>query len=84
MSLSRVFHELKGINLLPLIPPFPNYRPRKHDPAARCEYHMGQKGHATNTCWKLKNEIQDLIDAGIIQIKENGLGRDEIIVNMMG
>ena len=45
---------------------------------------MGQKGHATDTCWKLKNEIQDLIDAGIIQIKENGLGRDEIIVNMMG
>ena len=27
MSPSRVFHELKDVNLLPPIPPFPHYRP---------------------------------------------------------
>ena len=46
----------------------PGYRPRKYDPNAQYKYHMGQQGHATDNCWELKNKVQDLIDANLVQL----------------
>ena len=46
----------------------PGYRPRRSNPDAYCEYHMGQQGYATNNCWELKNKVQDLIDSKLVQL----------------
>ena len=47
--------------------PKKDYRPRGYDPKTQCDYHMGQMGHATKDCWRLKHKVQDLIDARSIQ-----------------
>ena len=66
-SLSKVFEHLvkKGL-LRPLSyskPPNPNVP--DYDPNSYCKFHK-VIGHSTNTFIRLKNEIQNLIDARII------------------
>ena len=68
IPLSQAYHRLREDG--PIYPkePMLRYQPRRYDPDAQCEYHMGQQGHATNNCWELKNKVQDLIEANLIQL----------------
>ena len=57
IPLSQVYIQLKKDNVLHPKEPMLWYRPRKSDPDAHCEYHMGQQGHVTDNYWELKNKI---------------------------
>ncbi|KAF5932596.1 hypothetical protein HYC85_028767 [Camellia sinensis] len=74
----RVFHALymplsKALQILaerghlkPLEPwPLPKNLPATHDAAQYCAYHQ-QTGHATDNCFRLRHEVQDLIDSEVI------------------
>ncbi|KAF5932181.1 hypothetical protein HYC85_028352 [Camellia sinensis] len=74
----RVFHALyiplpKALQILaerghlkPLEPrPLPKNLPATHDAAQYCAYHQ-QTGHATDNCFHLRHEVQDLIDNEVI------------------
>ena len=67
IPLSLVFKwlESKGI-LRPLNPlPLPNPLPPRHDTSKHCRFHQ-VTGHDTDFCARLRHEIQDLIDKGVI------------------
>ncbi|KAF5933077.1 hypothetical protein HYC85_029248 [Camellia sinensis] len=67
MSLSAALRVLiKEGDLKPLEPrPLPDRLPPSHDPAKYCAFHQ-QVGHVTNSCFRLRHEIQDLIDNKVI------------------
>ncbi|KAF5934453.1 hypothetical protein HYC85_030624 [Camellia sinensis] len=63
MSLTSAFKVLmeRG-HLKPLNPqPLPNPLPARHNPAKYCMYHQ-QRGHGTDRCYRLRHEVQNLID----------------------
>ncbi|KAF5933059.1 hypothetical protein HYC85_029230 [Camellia sinensis] len=67
MPLSKALGVLirKG-HLKPLEPrPLPERLPATHNPAKYCAFHQ-QHGHDTDLCFRLRHEIQDLIDNGVI------------------
>ncbi|RDX71177.1 hypothetical protein CR513_49506, partial [Mucuna pruriens] len=55
------------VTIVPLKPIQSPYS-KSYDPNAKCEYHAGAMGHAT--------EIQDLIDMGWLSFKKNSLNID--------
>ena len=63
----RHFRSLpKRGHLKPLEPrPLPKNLPTTHDAALYCAYHQ-QTGHATDNCFRLHHEVQDLIDNEVI------------------
>ena len=67
MPLSKALQILVGQgHLKPLEPrPLPNPLPATHDFTQYCAYHQ-QIGHATNNCFRLRHEVQDLFDNGVI------------------
>ncbi|KAF5933449.1 hypothetical protein HYC85_029620 [Camellia sinensis] len=67
MPLSKALGVLirKG-HLKPLEPrPLPERLPPTHNPAKYCAFHQ-QHDHDTDLCFRLRHEIQDLIDNGVI------------------
>ncbi|GMQ05633.1 hypothetical protein CsSME_00050586 [Camellia sinensis var. sinensis] len=67
MPLSKALEALirKG-HLKPLEQrPLPDPIPAKHDQTKYCAYHQ-QTGHTTDDCFRLRNDVQDLFDNGII------------------
>ncbi|KAF5934569.1 hypothetical protein HYC85_030740 [Camellia sinensis] len=57
---------IKKNHLKPLEPrPLTNPLPPSYDPAKYCAYHQ-QHGHDTDRCYRLRHEIQDLIDKQVI------------------
>src|SRR3954462_314130 len=69
MSLAQALQHLLRANLITVRdPPInPNTSACSYNPNARCAYHSDSPGHDTNSCWPLKNKIQDMIDAGEIE-----------------
>ena len=67
MPLSRAFQILaKKGHLKPLEPrPLPKNLPLSHDATLYCAYHQ-QSGHSTDGCFRLRHEVQDLIDKKVI------------------
>ncbi|KAF5933731.1 hypothetical protein HYC85_029902 [Camellia sinensis] len=67
MPLSKALQTLvEQGHLKPLEPrPLPNPLPATHDFTQYCAYHQ-QTGHATNNCFRLRHEVQDLFDNGVI------------------
>ncbi|KAF5934446.1 hypothetical protein HYC85_030617 [Camellia sinensis] len=67
MSLSKALGVLlKKRHLKPLEQrPLPDPLPPKHDPTKYCAFHQ-QTGHDTDSCVRLRHEIQNLIDNGVI------------------
>ncbi|KAL7260055.1 hypothetical protein ACSBR1_005839 [Camellia fascicularis] len=74
----RAFHALympfsKALQILvkkghlkPLEPrPLTNPLPAKHDGTQYCAYHQ-QTGHTTDNCFRLRHEVQDLFDNGVV------------------
>ena len=67
MPLSKALQILvKKGHLKPLEPrPLPSPLPAKHDGTQYCAYHQ-QTGHSTDNCFRLRHEVQDLIDNEVI------------------
>jgi len=67
MPLEKVLEKLKSRGLLkPLDPrPPPNPLPKNYNESEYCKFHQ-TKGHSTNRCYRLRHEIQDLLDKQII------------------
>ncbi|KAL7172363.1 hypothetical protein ACSBR2_031954 [Camellia fascicularis] len=61
---------IKKGHLKPLEPrPLPDRLPASHNPANYCVFHQ-QHGHDTDHCFRLRHEIQDLIDNRVIVAPE--------------
>ena len=65
MPLSQALQQLLKVKLITLKDPpqNPDTSSSKYNPSVRCAYHSDSPGHDTDSCWTLKNQIQDLIDA---------------------
>ena len=69
MPLSQALRQLLDLKLITLKDPpqNPDTSSSKYNSNERCAYHSDSPGHDTDSCWTLKNQIQDLIDAKEIQ-----------------
>jgi len=76
MTYSLALTRLTNQGLLKLLGPTPDPSADKKsaswDAKAYCKYHQG-KGHDTEKCWRLKNDIQDLIDSGKLPVPPEAL-----------
>ncbi|PKI67535.1 hypothetical protein CRG98_012119, partial [Punica granatum] len=43
--------------------PGPSFDPTIQDQSKQCEYHRGAPGHTLDACWRLRERIQEMIDA---------------------
>ena len=68
VPLSQVLAKLHADNLINFEIPWEDFKPRNYNLELKCEYHLGQVGHATDNYWRFKNKIQDLIDAKLVQL----------------
>src|SRR3954469_15463977 len=69
MPLSQALQHLLKAKLVTLKDPpkFANTASPAYDPKATCSYHSNATGHNTDNCWALKNNVQDMIEAGEIE-----------------
>ena len=69
MPMLQVFLHTLTLNLVTLKdPPWnPNTSAPSYHPNERCAYHSNSPGHDTDSCWTLKDKIQDLIDEGALE-----------------
>ena len=69
MSLAQVLKHMLKMGLIMLRDPHPNpiTSSPNYNPHAICAYHSNSPGHDTNSCWTLKNKIQDLIEKGVLK-----------------
>ena len=67
MPLSKALQILVGQGHLKLLEPrpLPTPLPATHDTTQYCAYHQ-QTGHTTNAYFRLRHEVQDLFDNGVI------------------
>lgn len=67
MPLNHAFSRVAILGLLsPLdLKPLPNPLPHRFKENEYCAFHQS-RGHDTNHCYRLRHEIQDLIDRGVI------------------
>ena len=72
--MSQTLQYLLEMNLVALREPpqKPNTSSPHYDPNVRCEYHSNSPGHDTNSCWALKNKIQDLINERVLEFTQDG------------
>ncbi|KAH0682773.1 hypothetical protein KY290_021360 [Solanum tuberosum] len=62
--ISFIFKKLRSLGILQ---PRPNETPlHPFNPAKQCAFHSGMLGHTTDECQYLKEEIQNLLDSGMI------------------
>ena len=74
MSLTQALQHMLKAKLVTLRDPPQNSNTSssRHNPNVRCAYHSNSPGHDTDSCWALKNKIQDLIDEGIVEFMQDG------------
>ena len=74
VSLTHILQHLLKMNLVALREPprKPNTSSPSYNPNVRCAYHSNSPGHGANSCWALKNKIQDLIDEGVLEFTQYG------------
>ncbi|XP_031392070.1 uncharacterized protein LOC116204132 [Punica granatum] len=61
--LSHIYRQLLAGDMIRPTVPSPSFVPANQDQSLHCEYHSGAPGHTTDNCWKLREEVQKLIDA---------------------
>ena len=71
--MSQTLQYLLEMNLVALREPpqKPNTSSPHYDPNVRCAYHSNSPGRDANSCWALKNKIQDLIDEGVLEFTQD-------------
>ncbi|PKI46294.1 hypothetical protein CRG98_033320 [Punica granatum] len=61
VPLSHIYRQIR--NKIGTIAPSPSFDPTIQDQSKQCEYHRGAPGHTLDTCWRLRERIQEMIDA---------------------
>ncbi|PKI61879.1 hypothetical protein CRG98_017777 [Punica granatum] len=69
-SLSHIYRQLIAGNRIRSEAPYPNFDPTLQNQDIHCEFHQGAPGHTTDNCWRLREKIQDMIDAKQISFNE--------------
>ena len=74
MSLSQVLQRLLEVELILLRDPprHPNTAFPEYNLNARCAYHSNSPGHDTDSCWALRNKIQDLVKETTLEFTQDG------------
>ncbi|XP_031394008.1 uncharacterized protein LOC116205516 [Punica granatum] len=63
VPLSHIYRQLRAGNKIGTVAPDLNFDPTAQDQSKRCEYHQGAPGHTLDNCWRLRERIQEMIDA---------------------
>ncbi|PKI50904.1 hypothetical protein CRG98_028702 [Punica granatum] len=63
VPLSHIYQQLRASDKIGTIAPSPNFDPTTQDQSKRYEYHRGAPRHTLDTCWRLPERIQEMIDA---------------------
>ena len=94
MTYKELYQTLLQNHLVALIyvpekkPPYPPW----YNPNAHCEYHAGAAGHDIENCLYFKRNVQNLINAKVLQFEMNQglniatnplLNRTELAANMI-
>ncbi|PKI51058.1 hypothetical protein CRG98_028546 [Punica granatum] len=61
VPLSHIYRQIR--DKVGTMAPSPNFDPTIQDQSKQCEYHRGAPGHTLDNCWKLKEKIQEMMDA---------------------
>ncbi|PKI59984.1 hypothetical protein CRG98_019616 [Punica granatum] len=61
VPLSHIYRQIR--DKIGTIAPGPSIDPTIQDQSKQCEYHRGALGHTLDTCWRLRERIQEMIDA---------------------
>ncbi|XP_031405668.1 uncharacterized protein LOC116214399 [Punica granatum] len=61
--LSHIYRQLLAGDMIRPTVPGSSFVPANQDQSLRCEYHSGAPGHTTDNCWKLREEVQKLINS---------------------
>ncbi|XP_031374105.1 extensin-like [Punica granatum] len=61
VPLSHIYRQIR--DKIGTIAPGPSFDPTIQDQSKQCEYHRGAPGHTLDTCWRLRERIQEMIDA---------------------
>ncbi|XP_031387171.1 altered inheritance of mitochondria protein 3-like [Punica granatum] len=61
VPLSHIYRQIR--DKIGTIAPGPSFDPTIQDQSKQCEYHQGAPGHTLDTCWRLRESIQEMIDA---------------------
>ncbi|PKI35984.1 hypothetical protein CRG98_043625, partial [Punica granatum] len=61
VPLSHIYRQIR--DKIGTIAPGPSFDPTIQDQSKPCEYHRGAPGHTLDTCWRLRERIQGMIDA---------------------
>ena len=74
MPLAQALQHMLKAKLITLKAPLqnPNTSAPTYHTNERCAYHSDSPGHDMNSCWALKNKIQDMIDAKEIEFDPPG------------
>ncbi|PKI68228.1 hypothetical protein CRG98_011364 [Punica granatum] len=67
---SHIFRQLLIGNKIKTKVPGPNFDPTVQNQNLHCEFHQGAPGHTLDTCWRLRDRIQEMIDARQISFNE--------------
>ena len=69
MPFSQALQQFLKAELITLKDPpqKPDTSSPKYNPNVKCAYHFDSPGYDTNSCWTLKNKIQNLIDSKEIE-----------------
>ncbi|PKI73411.1 hypothetical protein CRG98_006181 [Punica granatum] len=59
---SHIFHQLLARNKIKTEAPGPNFDPTVQNQNLRCEFHQGAPSHTLDTCWRLRDKIQEMIN----------------------
>ncbi|PKI69393.1 hypothetical protein CRG98_010191 [Punica granatum] len=60
--LSHIYRQILAGDMIRPTVPGPSFVPANQDQSLHCEYHSSALGHTTDNCWKLREEVQKLIN----------------------
>ncbi|PKI70881.1 hypothetical protein CRG98_008772 [Punica granatum] len=66
----HIFRQLISSNKIRTEAPGPHFDPTVQNQNLRCEFHQGALGHTLDTCWRLRDKIQEMIDTRQISFNE--------------
>ncbi|PKI58222.1 hypothetical protein CRG98_021393 [Punica granatum] len=75
---SHIFRQLLVGNKIRTEAPGPNFDPKVQNQNLRCEFHQGAPGHTLDNCWRLRDRIQEMINAEQISFNESSHDRQRL------